>query len=606
MLQLYVYGKTYKGFLDLAPGTVLDIEALSELFDEELTLGEYSLPLDVPWTANNQKILGYIEMLQSVPGNELLYWKCDVWSNGITEMTGAKLLLIDFTGSFNYEKGTYSFTIAGNKGLFGSAIKGKTLLDLSLDKISLRANTARVFAMYVMKDTAGYVYPYMKFAPVAIQNFFDTERPDYNSEFLAQDIANNIVAFEVSPGVYDWTFDRPQSADPTQAAAPGTGEYMDYRTIPFFQYKWIVQKIFEEFGYTISGDWMNDAAFDKAFMFNNFGIEQYDRTAMTDLSTEIDPSRHLPSKSIGTFLRDLQFFFCVKFSFKDGKNVTIDYRKSSLQSKNIMDATAITSRAFTGSILDYKDKGFTLSFTFDNADSYNGTRVQNIDDKTLVATINKFTDFGSLVIGRPFTFNDLVYVKAENQYYAYSNGSGTAAWEYFSEKLFDFKIGSGDYNYQTGISPMVTYLLYDTDIDKLVNQDMVAADMKGSYFNKNNTLVQNPFDTRIFYIDKFLKSNVQMPTSFVHNRDRANLLRCAVSLAWDGDEGLYATLWKDWLNFLMNTRLVKASFTFNQKTYGDFLKAVKIRIAGTHYLVHQTNVTLPLQDAGAEVELYRL
>jgi hypothetical protein len=601
LLQLYVYGNKFKGFLDLVPGTSLDMETLSELFDEELTLGEYSLPLDAPFTDNNKKILGNVEMLNSVPANETLYWRCDVWADGITVRTAAKLTLIAVNGNFSYDAGNYQFTLAGNKGLFGSAIAGFTLQQLVLDKISLNGLDARTFATNVMKQTAGNTqYSFMKFAPVAIENYFYVNRPDYNGEFLAQDIANNIVINGAS-----WKFGRPTSADTTIAAAPGSAEYMDYRTIPFFTYKWICTKIFQQFGYTLTGDWVDDAAWDKAFMFNNFGIEQYDTTAKTDLSTYIFPAQHLPKKSIGTFLRDLQFFFCIKFSFLDGNIVRMDYRKSSLASKSTMDATAITGNLFNSNMLDYKEKGFTLAFNFDSADAYNGARVQAIDGKQLVATINNFTGFGALIIGRTFNYNDLVYVKAENQYYAYSNGSGTSAWEYFSEKLFPMVIGAGGYSYQTGISPMTTYLLYNPDIDKLINKDMAAVSMPGTYFNKNNTLVENPFEPRIFYIDMLSKSGVVIPASFVHNRDRVGQLRVPVSLAWDGDEGLYATLWKDWLNFLMNTRLVKASLSFNQRSYANFSDAVKIRINGTYYLPHLTTIKIPLQDA-AGVELYRL
>jgi hypothetical protein len=223
LLQLYVYGNKFKGFLDLVPGTSLDMETLSELFDEELTLGEYSLPLDAPFTDNNKKILGNVEMLNSVPANETLYWRCDVWADGITVRTAAKLTLIAVNGNFSYDAGNYQFTLAGNKGLFGSAIAGFTLQQLVLDKISLNGLDARTFATNVMKQTAGNTqYSFMKFAPVAIENYFYVNRPDYNGEFLAQDIANNIVINGAS-----WKFGRPTSADTTIAAAPGSAEYMD-------------------------------------------------------------------------------------------------------------------------------------------------------------------------------------------------------------------------------------------------------------------------------------------------------------------------------------------------------------------------------------------
>ncbi|HVX50535.1 MAG TPA: hypothetical protein VHB48_10265, partial [Chitinophagaceae bacterium] len=359
-------------------------------------------------------------------------------------------------------------------------------------------------------------------------------------------------------------------------------------------------------GYSVTGDFFDDASYDKAFMFNTQCVETYDLATSTDTSTFIYPEKHLPKKSIGTFLRDLQFFFCCKFTFQPGNLVRMDYRKSDLVSKNIFDATAITDRMFQSSTLDYKDQGFKLGFTFDSADSYNGSRVVSVDDKNLVATVNKFGDIASLSIGRPFNANDLIYVKAENQYYCYSNGSGIEAWQYYSEKLFPFVIGAGGYDYECGISPMVTYIITDPDTGNLVNKDMVAADMPGCYYNKYNMPVINPFDTRIFYIDMLSKDHgLSIPSSFVHNRDKSNLIRVPVSFAWDGDEGLYAKQWKDWLSFLQASRLVKATIYFNEWTYTDFEAAVKIKINGTLYLVHQSDVTLPL-EIPATIELYRM
>ncbi|HVZ95411.1 MAG TPA: hypothetical protein VG847_00945 [Chitinophagaceae bacterium] len=606
MLQLYVYGAKYSGFLDLDSGATLDIETLSELFDEELALGEFSPQISAPFTPNNSKILGYIEQLNSVPGNETLFWRCDIWNNGMPFRTGAKLTLTDVDGSFNYEAGSYTFTIAGYKGLFGSLIANKTLQDLSLDKISLQGQTARAFATNVMKGAAGYTqYPFMQFAPAAIMNYFDTQRPDYNNEFLANDIANNIVITGSDPS-YDWEFGRPSSADPSTPAAPGVAEYMDYRTIPFFQYKWIIKKIFAQFGYTVIGDFFDDASYDKAFMFNTSCIETYDQEAATDTSAYIYPQKHLPKKLIGTFLRDLQFFFCCKFVFQDGNIVRMDYRKSDLASKNIYDATGITDRMFQSSTLDYADQGFKLAFTFDSADSYNGQRVQSVDDKNLVAAVNKFGDIASLTIGRPFTANDLVFVTAENQYYCYSNGSGITAWQYYSEKLFPYTIGNAGYDYECGIAPMCTYIVADPDTGELVNKDMVAADQPGCYYNKFNMPVIHPFDTRIFYIDMLTKDHsLSLPSSFVHNRDKNNLVRCRISLAWYGDDGLYARQWKEWLTFLQASRLIKATIYFNERAYIDFSAAVKIKINGTLYVVHQTDITLPLENA-ATIELYRM
>jgi hypothetical protein len=396
---------------------------------------------------------------------------------------------------------------------------------------------------------------------------------------------------------------------------PGTEEYVDHRTIPFFTLKYVVQKVFEQFGYTAEGEWLADASWDDVMLFNNLAIEKYTGTpSYVDVNREIDVAKHFPKKAIGAFLRDLQLFFNVKLSFKTGNKVSIDYRKSSLRSAKIMDVTKLTNRVFNGTVTDYKAKGFTLVFNFDDADSYNSERIKEIDTAKVVATIDKFADFPDLIIGRPFEYNDLVYVKAENQYYAYSNGVGIDAWEYYSEKLFPLNIlpltgeettEEGGYKKETGISPMVTHIQYDDDLDKLVNQDMVAASMPGSYFNKKYNLVENPFGTRVFYIKNLYKNGNILPISFSNNRDRSNFQRVPKSLAWFGDDGLYEYCWREWLQFLSNTRQVKTGLALNQKQYADLRVMDKLRINGIIYLPVNITLKMPLNDE-VEVETYRL
>ena len=606
MLEVFVYGKNKQGYLELPPAASLDMVVNTENFDEDLTLGEYSLPQDVPMTPNNKAIFGFIEMLNSQPAAEQTQWKCDVGNDGIPEMVDSQITLLENPTTFGYDKGTYSMSISGNKGIFGTLIKNKTLKDISWGRIDFPAGaTSRDFATVIMKnDPLINIYPYLRFVPCAIMNFFDDTRPDYNGEFIAQDICNNIVI--TGPTEDEWVFGRPSAADTHVAAVPGTAEYLDHRTIPFFTWKWIMQKVFAEFGYSISGDWLNDAAWDDAVMYNNMAIEKYSITpTYTDNNREILIQQHFPKKDIGLFLADFQKLFNVKLTFNDGRKVSIDYRKKVLKDNRSLDASKIVNANFLGTPTDFKDKGFTLSFNFDTNDGYSGQRVQDIDKNKLVASVNKFGDLATLVIGRPFEYNDLVYVAAENQYFAYTNGAGITAWQYFSERLFPFVIGVGDYKYETGISPMATYILLNADTDNLDNMDMVAADMKGSYFNKHYTLVEQPFETRIFYAKRILKNGNNLPSSFVHNRDSQNKIRVPVSLAWDGAEGLYNYVWKDWLDFLTNTRKVKAKFTFDQKSYSDLKNTNKISIDGTNYLPVTLYTKIPIREE-VEVDMYRV
>lgn len=605
MLQIYVYGNKFSGFLDLPEGATLDMELLTELFDEDLTLGDYSLPITIPWTDNNKKILGFIEVLNTLPTTEQQYWRCDVWTDGVAEMLDAKLTSLEFDGSFNYDKGSYNFSVAGTKGLFGSQVKSKTLQDIAFNKITY-TTASREFATAVMKGTIDQ-YPFMRFAPVAIIDFFDTDRPDYNNEFLTQDLVNHMVYHDGT-----WSFDRPSEADENIPAAAGTAAYVDHRTIPFFTYKWIVEKLFANFGYTVTGEWMDDAAWDDTVMFNNFAIEKYS-TGFFDVNREINPKLHMPKNTIGAFLQKLRTLFNLKISFKNGKIVSLDYRKSDLKNGSVLEATKYAGRLFKGVISDYREKGFTLSYTFDSNDSYNSERVKEVDKTLLVATLTTKAELATLDIGRPVEYNELVFITAENQYLSYSNGAGIDGWEYYAEGLMPYLPPSaagddsrtGEYKFESGIAPMVTYIYYDEALDRLVNKDCVAVQMNGSYYNKKYNLVAKPFDTRIFFIKMLVKDGLEQPISFVNNRDVFNNIRTPKSLSWSGADGLYEYVYKAWLQFLENTKKATVSLSLDRVKLDQLRTNSKIRIDGTVYLVASMSLQLPLREQ-VTAELYRL
>ena len=115
----------------------------------------------------------------------------------------------------------------------------------------------------------------------------DTEQADYTTEFLIRDTVNDIVLKLISPGVYDIVFDRVDPTNSNAVIAPGLLQHIDYRTIPFFKLQYVFRKCFEEFGYTVSGDWIDDIDFAKLYLFNNFSLDIYSLTTYTDYNNMI-------------------------------------------------------------------------------------------------------------------------------------------------------------------------------------------------------------------------------------------------------------------------------------------------------------------------------
>ena len=175
MLQILIYGKTATDYLDMMPGTVLNMENFTPLFDEDLSAGEFSLPVEFPWTEKNRRLLGFAERIQNFDDLQP-YWVCDVYDNGFPELVQAKITLLEKSGDFGFSRGSFNASISGNKGLFGTAIKNKTLRNIPLgDDITWAAIESRQFATDVMAGLYPQ-YSHIAFAPLVNENFFDQNK----------------------------------------------------------------------------------------------------------------------------------------------------------------------------------------------------------------------------------------------------------------------------------------------------------------------------------------------------------------------------------------------------------------------------------------------
>ena len=89
------------------------MESLSEIFDEDLSIGEYSLPVTLQWTEINRRILGFAERLENFNTTKK-QWRCDVFEDGFPAMVNAQMTLLEKSGTFSYSNGTFNVSITAN------------------------------------------------------------------------------------------------------------------------------------------------------------------------------------------------------------------------------------------------------------------------------------------------------------------------------------------------------------------------------------------------------------------------------------------------------------------------------------------------------------
>lgn len=594
MLQIYLYGPQEEGFLDIDPSLVLEMEGLSPLFDEDLSTGEFSLPVEIAWTDRNRRLFGFRERLENV-NTQTRTFRCDVYDSGFPELVNAQLTILERSGSFSYRRGKFSASIAGTQGYFGTLIKNKKVTDLHLGGTITFNEPSRVFARQVMQGQHPQYTDRIAFAPVAIEDFVDASRPDYDGEFLAMDTVNNVL---IGPYAQGWVFGRGASSSPTVAVGPGHPEYADYWTVPFFRLQYVVRKIFEEYGFVVSGDFVDGDAFKDLYLFNNRGIENYARSVNVDFNRSILPQHHVPDVPIAEFLKAIFGLFSIYPRFSNNNEVRLIYRRDDFRFRRILNINTISGEDFSSTYEDVEEekKGYTIDYDWDPADGNYEDKTKDLADKTIVATVATRPGLASVNAGRQLTTDDLVFVQSENIYYRVANATGSPVlWEPYAEGLYPYKTGQGERTVSAGCSTLCTHTRLNTATGLLEKANYLGTKQKGSYRNFKGIQVKNDFGIRIFYIQKRPFGAVQYPVSFYHSRDDLNQKIVPYSLALNGEDGLVKAFHMEWQDLRQRGEVVKTTLTMDKRVLKELGEHNMLEKDNVLYLPQKIERTIPLQ-----------
>jgi hypothetical protein len=597
MLSIFVHSGANPGFLDLPANAALQMESFSEAFQLEEEAGEFSLPLDLYWTDTNRLRLGFKERLENF--NKAENWFIiSVYDSNFPVFTKAKLTLVSKSGSFNYRNGKFSVSVSGTRGIFSSIAKNKKMTELQLGgTIAFPVGMdSREFA-YWHYHTGYTQFPQIRFAPVGFEGFYDQERFDFNGEFLAKDTVNNIV--ETGGGA--WLFGRPTEANPAVAAGATTVEYMDYRTIPFFRVKFLVEKIFTDLGYAVTGEFLSNPDFDNLVLFNNYGIERYSAFEFTiltsfDENTSINPGNHVPDMLVDEFLKSILPGLGIFPVFIDDKNVVLVYHNTNIEKSGIANCDDVLLDNFESNFIDggTKQDGYKITLATDENDSYYSERVKDISTKTLVSRVATRADLDNITSGS-LTTDNIVYVEAENMYYTVADATADPMlWDAFAEELNEYISGSGDKQVDIKFSTLAQYVTLDAGTGLYINKGYLATRQKGTHISRKSVLVKNTFGLRLFYTTAPGDVTV-IPTSYNHNRNADNTLKEKYTLALQQADSI-ALLHKAWQNILQNAEDVKIALLANSEVTERLRRHPKIQVAGLVVFVKKIEKTIPIRQ----------
>lgn len=546
-----------KESLELPNDFSLSIDMDSFLFDEDLTSGSFTIPVEIPWSSKNKRILGNPEMLETLLKDDSPNWIVDILSFGMPELLQAKMTLLKNKGKFDYSEGAYSVTITGGESIFGYKIKNKTLKDLTLTGIINFPNPtddSRTFANNFMHGSYPQWQGKIAFAPIHWLGYIDDTRSDFDNESLTSEIVNNIV---IGSGIYK--FGVPNPSNPAAALSSGSTGYMEHRTIPFFNLFYVIKQAFTENGYTINGNIFNDPDLSKIFLVNNRSIEVYRPSFNVDQNRRIVPSDHMQLIEIPILLTSFCNAFNLGLWYKGGKTFEFISKNNLSAVSSLSDISEYCLDQFEEDCTPILSEGAKITFNFDSSDSLIGDRVKEINPEILRGTFSNYsvltsTSFTNLKNG------DLAYVTAENYYFYWDSGFGK--WSYFSEAQQSKTIGDGSKELKTDLSPLLQGVGINSN-GTVYSMDMCEISQQGSYFTNSRVLTESTMGLRMCFIDQFTKSGVaSVPVSFTHNTTANGNLRGNTSLSYVSNQGLFGKCFDKWINMQLKSRTITAFFKF--------------------------------------------
>lgn len=392
----------------------------------------------------------------------------------------------------------------------------------------------------------------------------------------------NYTCFPIlAPNYYNespWTYNamiNPWSYHPTNPSLvgfyPSTSRGLDLLYAPTFYLCFVIQKIFDLFGYSIANNDILDNTELKTLVIPNFNTQG--KVDTTFRQYDLTFADALPPVSINDFIEFLENEFNLTFFISDiSKLVHIKKNTPIIKAAPTKRLELISREQELEDSID----GFTLSYAMDSEDSF--SKITAIDDYVLGLTIDNKTDLSSFPAGSyknklaKITNNDLYYLSKLTD-----ASTDTWAWEELTKDYFDYKEGQGDFEKHSEANPILTdndYIycyygggLYEFALFPKVGLSCINSvglqEYKtfsslrllfyrgvvtggGSFWNPSNVQSVYPLASPDVYRAKGLTS----PKRY----GREKLSSANQSLKWDGSYGLYETHWKDFLYWYINLR----------------------------------------------------
>jgi hypothetical protein len=589
-------------FLDL-PTTFFEVVRNSPYITNEELLGEYSLPVSIPYTDKNYRLLNYY-------GNHYKAHKKEsiegALHGGPNFMHNGKLVIDGFDKNMNVPgsqltTGIFTFGISS----FWQDVKGKKLTDLTL-------GGTRNFTWTTNNPYDGSPGFWQHVHAVASAPIEYTFVPIYNDGY--GDYPGDLSSASFKH--IDWMNKLDMNAHSVLYFADIQNAVS---LCPAINIKYLLLQAMQQYGWKIEGEVLDDPTFSKLYSQSFRGIYWCNYSTATGFvnifvksSIDINLAEHVPDDyTIADFIIDLKNRYGICFKFD-----TNTKKCTALWLKNVVENSGVDFTAYVGAQVNVKTdaavRNISLRNVQDSSDSYIAvTENASFPQEAPVRALRNRPAPAGIDEG------NFIYVFEENTWYQRVTTGGTAVWRRVLDNIGDYVAADETESITTKIN---TFAISEQVVRGWSGHNyygyMMACNQPGNW--KQNEII-TPFTMRSFIChgpqldrrdDNTTVESAYYPYGSCHTSDNngndlggwSNIYKYNFGGI---NNGIYEAQLKNWVQIFANTDV--RTYTFLLPLY--MLQQLKfeqvIIIKSVRFLIKTIKYTLPYNGT-AIVTLHKM
>lgn len=393
----------------------------------------------------------------------------------------------------------------------------------------------------------------------------------------------------------------------------------------------ILNKLCSKYGAIVKGSLAEiSQIYSKCFVYNNFsidliGIDGYYISYITGtgdvfnvFNGKIFIKNHVPDVTLKEFLTTIKNYLCCGIFYRNFELI-INTCQSILKSEKVIDWTNKSFRIYDELKGSYED-GYLLKYDNDSADSYLSEKVLTLK-KPVAGKAETFADL-------PLNVPSGVYylVEDENAIYvskgaSFVSNSTRVTWSYFSIYLHDYPVGNSKKDINCASSPTIN------DWHSTLTRRIFVPHIYQLGSSNEYELDYNPVKTRLLFYwrsafgqirdggtdetpsySDSTDETVVYPYASMHNLAPDGTKLGDYSLQFHGEDGLYQSLHKEWLEFRNNAKPFRIQIILHENELLQLIIFNKIQIGPSQFLIAKIAAPVSINEhfVSCTVDLYKI